>query len=129
MNNEQIQKWAKEIADEQGFTLGDCLSIGTYYTKDFIRNVVFCGEYHGQPAVLKVYNDPRFSDEPHALQSFNERNKSAIIRAPKLYAHHMESYQKGWMIMESLPEGGEFFPTPLEAELRKEFLNALLKLE
>ena len=116
----------EEIARENGFVVEEKIYQGEYYTADKIRNVIFSGVYQNKPAVLKIYNDPRLTDEPISLENFNKQNKSKILKAPELYACQTISLQKGWLIMEKLPEG-KFFQSPLDKNEKKEFLNVYLE--
>jgi hypothetical protein len=110
-----FDEWARQIASETGFVLGEKIYQGTYYSADFVRNAIWRGDWKGKPAVLKAYDDPRMSDEPRALAAFHASGASSVLRAPALYASRMESPKRGWLIMERLPEGGSFFPAPLAA--------------
>ena len=77
--------------------------------------------------MLKEYNDPRQTDEPLALKSFNKNNKSKILTAPQLYDYKIISKHQGWLIMEKLPALGKFFKPPLTPQKRKEFLKIFLE--
>lgn len=85
-----LDKWAKEIAKETGFVLGEKIYQGEYYSPQDVRNVIYEGSYRAKPAVLKIYNDPRTTDEPLSLASFHKGDRSQILKAPKLYKYKME---------------------------------------
>jgi len=126
-NNLSLNNWAKEIASQNGFVIEKLIYSGAYYSPNKVRNLVFTGQYKNKPAVLKVYDDPRITQEPVDLQFFNQNNKSAILTAPKLLAHQMLSTKRGWFIMEKLPAGGRFFTSPLKPIGRQEFLKIFLE--
>ncbi len=116
---------AKTIAHATGFTLGREIYRGTYYTPDRVRNIIFNGKFRGKPAALKLYDDPRTSDEPRDQIAFNRVNTSSVLTAPKVYRYKIISPHSGWLIMEKLPAGGVFFHQPVKD--KKEF--AALYLE
>ncbi|MBU1118785.1 hypothetical protein KKH43_02815 [Patescibacteria group bacterium] len=118
-----LVKHAKDVAKQKGFAINKLLYQADYYTKDHPRNVIYDGIYQGNKAVLKVYSDPRVTDEPISLTAFNKANKSTILKAPAVFAYEIESPHTGWMIVEQLPEGGHFFKTPLSLQSRDEFLS------
>lgn len=120
-----FEAWAKQIATETGFSLGEKLYSGTFYSKEFIRNIIYAGTWQGKPAVLKAYDDPRLSDEPQALEAFHRTGATGVLRAPDLFASHVESPKRGWLIMERL-EGGSFFRSPLSMPEKKVFVELFL---
>lgn len=124
---ESLRAWADELCHQTGFQRNEELYSGTYYDRDNLRNLILGGTYQGQPAVLKLYDDPRLCYEPRGLQAFHEHNRSQILTAPKLYASHMLSPKKGWLIMERLPDGGEWCPRPMSLEQRETFLRLFLE--
>jgi len=123
LKKNQLEVWAEEVARQDGFKIDKLLYQGVFYTADKIRNLVYSGEYEGKTAVLKVYDDPRLSDEPRSHQAFLDNNASKILTAPALYRSQQISPKKGWLIMERLPSVGEFFKSPLNSDDRKEFLE------
>lgn len=118
---------AKRVAEEQGFMIEKEIYRGSYYAKGHVRNLIYAGEFKGQAAVLKIYNDPRLTDEPRSLAAFHQHNTSQKLGAPKLYASALTSVFAGWMIVERLPEGGSFFQTPMSTQARREFLEVYLE--
>ena len=108
------EEFAKEIAAKTGFVLGERIYQGEYYTADRIRDVIYEGTYEGKPAVLKIYDDPRLDYEASNQIAYNKANTSTILRAPEVYAYDMITPQKGWLIMEKLPDVGAFFTSPME---------------
>jgi len=120
---------AQRIAKENNFALDRFLYEADYYTKDKPRNVIYDGVFEGQKAILKVYQDPRITDEPVSLAAFNKSNTSEILKAPQVYAHKIETPHQGWMIVEKLPESGRFFSSPLTEKDREEFLKIFLELK
>lgn len=127
MIKSNLQIWAEEIAKKNNFQIDKLIYKGEYYSPDKIRNVIFTGTYKKHPAVLKVYDDPRITDEPVSLETFNKNNKSKILIAPRLYTYQIVSPQKGWLIMEKLPEGGNLFRSPLDFNERAKFLELFLE--
>ena len=111
--------WAGKIIKQTGFILKKQIRQSFYYSPDKIRNLVLSGLYKNKPAILKVYGDPRLSDEAIALNSFNKINKSKILKVPKVYNYKMLSAKKGWLIMEKLPEGSRDFKRPVNPRQRK----------
>lgn len=114
MDPTHLHQLAKKIARETGFTLGREIYRGSYYAPEKIRNVIFEGSYRNKPAVLKLYDDPRLTDEPVSQIAFNKVNTSALLVAPEVYEYKLLSPRQGWFIMEKLPEGGSFFAQPVE---------------
>ncbi|MDP2685194.1 MAG: hypothetical protein Q8P20_09245 [bacterium] len=76
MSISKLQKEGEQIALSSGFKISEVIYTGEFYTPDKIRNVIFSGTYKDKPAVLKVYDDPRVTDEPLAQQSFLKFNQS-----------------------------------------------------
>lgn len=118
-----LDDWAQEVSSEVGFVLGKKIYQGEYYKPGRVRAAVFAGEYEGKSAVLKLYDDPRVTDEPVALEAFQKRNHSKMIRAPELYRYEIISPHRGWMIVEKLPDGGAFFTMPLSPDERVRFVE------
>lgn len=108
-----FHKKAKEVAELTGFKLGKRIYQGNYYAKGKVRNAIFSGVYQGRPAVLKIYLDPRFTDEPKSQIAFSRANTSKVLVAPKVYKYKIESPHQGWFIMEKLPPGS-FFTQPVK---------------
>lgn len=77
-------------------------------------------------AVLKLYFDPRLTDEPICLEQFNLLNESEVLVAPRIYKYKIISPNQGWFIMELLPEAGSFFKAPLVGQDRDEFLKVYI---
>ncbi len=121
-----LEIWGERIAKENNFVIKKKIYQGDYYVASKIRNVIFSGVYQNKPAVLKVYDDPRMTDEPISLENFNEQNKSKILKAPELYDYQIISLQKGWLIMERLSKS-DFFQSPLNKNEKKEFLDVYLE--
>jgi len=122
-----MKKRANKIAQKSGFVLQELIYSGTYYSKDNIRNLIYEGLFENKPAILKLYDDERMTDEPLALQRFHKSNRSRILRAPELYAYEVDSARRGWFIMEKLPDGGAFMEQPMSSSARKEFLKVYLE--
>lgn len=131
MKEADLLKLANEVAKGRDFKLGECISKGEYYSPENIRSMVFEGTYDGSPAVLKVYDDPRLTDEGPALENFNKNffrwNQSKLLQTPKLFAYKVITPKSGWLIMEKLPEGGNFLQSPIKEESRYRFLTVFLQ--
>ena len=119
--SESFEAWAKEIAASTGFILEEKIYQGTYYVAEYIRDVIYTGIWEGKSAVLKMYDDPRLTDEPLALEAFNAHNQSTALRAPTVYRSFVETPKRGWFIMERLPQTGAFFQSPLSKIERAKF--------
>jgi len=120
-----LDSLALDAARESGFVLGQKIYSGDYYAFGPSR-AVFEGEFAGQPAVLKVYDDPRPSFEPKNVELFNAVNKSKLIRGPKVFASKIITPNRGWYVMEKLAGGG-FLKMPLPEAERAEFFKLFLE--
>lgn len=125
MDKTYLHDLAIKVSEETGFVLDAEIYRGNYYSSNKIRNVIFKGAYRKKPAILKIYDDPRLTDEPISQIAFSRFNKSKIIKAPVVYRHKIISPQKGWIIMEKLPDGGSFFTQPVKD--KKEFARLFLE--
>lgn len=125
MNN--LEKISEQAKTQTGATDLQKISQGTYYSPDHLRSIVYSCNYNGQPAILKVYNDPREIHEPTALAAFNKINKSKVLRAPLLYASAEIDAQSGWLLMEQIPSSAQPFERLMDAKTRKEFLKVFLE--
>jgi len=125
MTKTHLHKQAGKVAKSTGFILGKEIHRGSYYSSNRIHNVIFEGKYKNKPAILKIYDDPRLTNEPINQISFNKINTSKLLVAPKVYRYKIESPQKGWLIMEKLPSTGSFFNQPIKD--KKEFANLYLE--
>lgn len=124
---EQYENWAKEVAQETGFSLEGGI-YRDYYSADHARGAIYEGEYKSKSAVLKLWDDPRGTDEPVALEAFHKSNESKLIVAPELYKYEILSPNRGWMIVEKLPENGSFMPVPIiDQEGKNEFAKLYLE--
>ncbi len=119
MNKTHLHDLAIKISKDTGFVLGSEIYRGSYYSSDKIRNIIFDGTYNNNPAVLKIYDDPRLTDEPISQIAFRGVNKSKILRAPEVSQYKIISPHEGWLIMEKLPSNGSFFTQPVND--KKEF--------
>lgn len=114
---------AARVAKAHKFSIEKEMYRGSFYSPRHVRNLIYSGRFSGKPAILKIYDDPRLTDEPRSLAAFHQFNRSKKLTAPKLYAWAMTSPYAGWMIVELLPAGGSFFQTPLTPAARQEFLQ------
>jgi len=124
---EQLQNIVNQVEREQQLTNLQEIYRGTYYTPNHLRNVIFSCTYQNHPAILKVYFDPRDTQEPTSLAAFHLHNRSNILTAPKLFASQQLSANSGWLIMEKLPENAIRFENQMSPEQRTEFLNLFLE--
>lgn len=122
-----VRQRVREIAGAQNFELGELLREGLYYSARHVRDNVWSGSFRGKPAVLKVYDDPRPTNEPAALEAFHQSNHSPKLTAPRLYAYEITSAHSGWLIMEKLPEEAMSFPSRLSPDERREILSVYLE--
>lgn len=122
MTYKEITEWAKAIAKDQRFEIEGEIYHGIYYQKNHVRNIIYKGTFDNRPAILKAYNDPRFTDEPASLQAFLNHNKSKLLLAPQLYASEQIDDHQGWLIMEYLDQG-MFLSTPIPKEQRARVLE------
>jgi len=118
-----LHSWAENVISQNNFSDAKLIYEGVYYAPGNIRNLIYAGEFEGKKSVLKIYDDPRLTNEPQSLEAFHTYNKSPFLKAPELFKYHMESPQKGWFIMEHLPKGAKHFTTPLSSVKRIEFLS------
>lgn len=113
---------AKRVAAATGFQLGSLLYTARHYGRQY-RNAIYTGTFRSKPAVLKLYDEPQPTDEPRALAAFSRSNRSATLRAPRLYASGIVSPTRGWLIMERLNSTGHFLSSPIAPADRPEFLR------
>lgn len=125
--NQSLTEWAKSVAKEKNITIEKQIYEGYYYSREHVRNIIYKVTFKGKSAVFKIYDDPRVSYEPFAHQNFLKNNRSKILSAPELYDYEVASPQKGWLLMEFLPNGGVFLKSPLTAAQRVEFLKVYLE--
>jgi len=121
-----LDKWAKKIAKKRGFRLGQRIYQGEYYSPGFVRNVIYQINYQSKPSILKLYDDPRMSDEPVSLKAAAKLNRTKKLLVPQVYAFEMVSPKKGWLIMERLPKDGYFLKSPLKTNQKPEFISLYL---
>lgn len=124
MNN--IEKILEEVTKKLHLSEIKEISRGTYYQKDYYRNAVYFCKYKNQEVVLKIYDEPKDTFEPTALEAFHLHNKSSKITAPKLYASEQINTKQGWLLMEKLPPG-KFYSRPLAENERQEFMDVFLE--
>lgn len=127
MKKIDLRTFAKKECKKAGFKISKKIYQGEYYSKDNIRNIIYSGIYKNKPAVIKIYDDPRITDEPISLNNFHKNNKSKLIIAPKLYNYKIFTPNKGWLIIEKLPNNGNFYNSPLKPSQRSEFLKLYLE--
>jgi hypothetical protein len=119
--------WSEEVIQKTGFEKEKIIYQGYYYSKNYLRKLIFAGSYKAKKSVLSLYFDPRPSDEPLAQIEFNKNNQSKILKAPQVYDFKILSQNQGWILMEKLPKGGEFFSSPLNQKQKEEFLKLFLE--
>lgn len=127
LNMDKLPAQLDEIVKISGFELGEKIHEGLYYRFAQTRDIVYNGKWQSLPAVLKVYDDPRLRFDGLSQSSFNQQNRSEVLTAPTVYRHQITSPTSGWLIMEKLPEKGQFFQSPLPPAERAEFLKLFLE--
>ncbi len=123
MKETEFQAWAEQLARQHRFTLGRELYKNTYYATGSFRNLIVEADWRGQPAVLKLYDDQRVTDEPEALRRFHQTHRQHELTAPQYFAGQSVSATRGWLVMERLPAEAKPFRSPLSAGDRDEFLT------
>jgi len=121
-----LESWAQEVAQKNQFNIKKEIRRSFYYATGQIKSLIYEGVWQGQPAVLKLYNDPRLTNDPISQNVFNEENKSKILLAPQVFKYDVVSPQSGWLIMEKIA-GERMLQSPLPAEKRANFLKLYLE--
>ena len=124
LNN--LENWAKEVVQNNQFNIKKEIRRSFYYATGQMKSLIYEGVYQGKEAVLKLYNDPRLTDDPVAQNNFNEKNKSKILLAPQVFRYEVVSPQSGWLIMEKVA-GERMLQSPLPPEKRANFLKLYLE--
>jgi len=127
MDIKEINKRIDKIIKETGFKAGKEIYRAVENSKDNLRNIIYSGVYKKEPAVLKFYDDPRFTDEPISLSAFSKNNQSNILFAPAVYKKEIISAHTGWFIGELIPGEYKKYKTPLNKKEREEFLRIFLE--
>lgn len=131
LSETRMNEITRGIADRNSFKLEKCIHVGYYYKREAVRDIIFSGKWQGEPAVIKVYDDADtgmcFRADGLSQLAFNNHNRSKILLAPKVYGYEIDSPNGGWLIMEKLPEDGDFLVSPLSSKQRKEFLELFLE--
>jgi hypothetical protein len=122
-HNDPLWLASKAIAKDNHFKIEKFLYQAEYYATGTLRNLIVSGLYKTKPAVLKIYKEARFSDEPLALRAWHHTNHSTWMTAPALFAYHAEPNNTGWLIMEKHPEKAKAFVSPISSSERKQFLE------
>lgn len=121
-----LESWAREVVQENQFNIKREIRRSFYYATGQMKSLIYGGVWQGQNAVLKLYNDPRLTNDPVAQNAFNEKNKSKILLAPRVLKYEVVSPQKGWLIMEKI-SGERMLQSPLPPEKRANFLKLYLE--
>lgn len=121
-----LETKAKTTMVQVGFISNQEVYRGTWYDGQ-IRSLVYIGEYQQQPAVFKIYQDPRHINEAQELEEFQKVNQSTWLKSPKVFSSHVESLNSGWVIMEAIPATAKTFISPLSVTERQEFLKVYLE--
>lgn len=121
-----LENWAREIAQKNQFNIKKEIRRSFYYATGQMKSLIYEGVWQGQGAVLKLYNDPRLTNDSVAQNAFNEKNKSKILLAPKVLKYEVVSPQSGWLIMEKI-SGERMLQSPLAPEKRANFLKLYLE--
>lgn len=121
-----LENWAREVAQKNQFNIKKEIRRGFYYATGQMKSLIYDGIWQGQAAVLKLYNDPRLTNDPIAQNAFNEKNKSKILLAPRVFKYEIVSPKAGWLIMEKIA-GERMLQSPLPPEKRANFLKLYLE--
>jgi len=121
-----LENWVREIVQRNQFNIKKEIRRSFYYATGQMKSLIFEGIYQGKEAVLKLYNDPRLTNDPIAQNDFNAKNKSKILLAPQVLKYEIISPQKGWLIMENIA-GEKMLQSPLPEEKRANFLKLYLE--
>ncbi|MFA6588612.1 MAG: hypothetical protein WCT08_06135 [Patescibacteria group bacterium] len=121
-----IKNWGEKIAKQNNFLHSRKIYQARTQTNDQIRNVIYSGLFKKKPAILKIYNEGKSTDEPLALEAFNRLNRSKNLKAPKLFKYKILSLNSGWLIEQELILG-KFLKSPLSTSERQEFLKVYLE--
>ena len=125
MQKKELEQWVDTICQKTGFIKEKPLKWGTFYRDDNYRNAIYLGKYEGKDAVLKAYDDPRKPDEPIALQYFNDHNHNPHLLAPQIYTFDRETAERGFFIMEKLPNDATQISKNNKLQFLKNVLNSL----
>ncbi len=79
------QKVLDEIMTKTNFQPEKEIFRGQIYDKDKVGSLIYKGTWQDKPAVLKIQGLQPDVDEIDMISKFNDQNKSAKIRLPKLY--------------------------------------------
>lgn len=123
---DNLENWAKEVAQKNQFDIKKEIRRSFYYATGQMKSLIYGGIYQGKEAVLKLYNDPRLTNDPISQNDFNKKNKSQILLAPEVLKYEIVSPQKGWLIMEKIA-GERMLESPLPEEKRVNFLKLYLE--
>lgn len=121
-----LENWAKEIAQKNQFQIKKEIRRSFYYATGHMKSLIYEGVYQGKEAVLKLYDDPRLTNDPIAQNEFNKTNKSKILLAPPVLKYEIILPQKGWLISEKIA-GEKMLQSPLPEERRANFLKLYLE--
>ncbi len=121
-----LENWAREIAQKNQFNIKKEIRRSFYYATGQMKSLIYEGVWQGKEAVLKLYNDPRLTDDPISQAAFNEKNKSKILLAPRVFKYEVVSPRSGWLIMEKIV-GERMLQSPLPVEKRANFLKLYLE--
>ncbi len=121
-----LENWAREVAQKNQFDIKKEIRRSFYYATGHMKSLLYDGIYQGREAVLKLYDDPRLTNDPISQNEFNAKNKSKILLAPQVLKYEIVSPQRGWLIMEKLV-GEKMLQSPLPEEKRANFLKLYLE--
>lgn len=112
-SEERLMTLVDDASDYFGnrLKLGDPIYRGEFYEAGRVRNMIFSCLLDDQPCVLKVVNDPRTSASLEGLimnnfANFESSDASGLnLSVPKVHAFNRVDENRGWLVMERLPEG------------------------
>ena len=101
---ERIEKVVQEISQATGFEPIELIGKSAWWGSTEIGAFHYQGKYEDKDAVLKVQGVKPKTSEVFTIQSFDEQNKSKIIRPPRLLATLPWNDEKGYeaFVMENI---------------------------
>lgn len=113
----------EEITIKTNFQSEKEIFRGQIYDKDKVGSLIYKGVWRNRPAVLKIQGLQIDVDEIDIISRFNDQNKSAIIRLPKLFdgAKWNEQDGYGYLLLEYIDASQIYQPPFASQEQIQEF--------
>lgn len=98
---------------------------GDYYSPSKVRSVVYTGFRDGAPVVLKVWCEPRGSQEPRYLERFLRvvGTSHPVFMAPALLGYHIITPHYGWMLMQPINTSLHVYTEPASMQAKLTMLE------